>query len=67
MRAYELIRSIQDITNTNGECIIEISVLKQPDIPAEAKGQQYLSSSPTHVVFEESDGEKRICIRDWPY
>ena len=64
MRASKVIKALQYIIDTEGDLVVDISVVKQPKVD-----QQYLVAEARFVVVEsyEDPKEKRISIRDWPY
>jgi hypothetical protein len=67
MVASEVEKAMHDHIEQHGDCDIQISVLKQDDIPEKFKDQQYLTSEPSFIVPEENDEGWVISIRDWPY
>ena len=71
MKATELIKTIQNIVDAEGDLEVDISVLKQDETNCPVLAdQQYLIACAEFVDVQEyskKDGGPKISIRDWAY
>lgn len=65
MKINKMISELQRISEEYGDIECYISCKKQDENILQ--GQSYLISSPEFIVPEETEEEKYVMLKDWPY